>query len=365
MTKTLIVGVLYFLVNSFSLGDSLSVSMDTTEFYQEYAYDSHNTILPNIGSSPNTGFLLGIFLNRRFKFPKKTELTRPSNINVSITFTEKKQFILKLRNQIFAPGEKWRWDGKIEGKQFPEIFYGIGNNTSIEDTSNISWNRYDLDQRLLKKFSDNNFFGGQIKIQKLTNFKYIGGINYNDVRGFSNNDSFIYGAGVSYLFDTRDDVYTSKEGILIKIKTNIYSGNYSYKTFDTDLRKFINKNNLVFALQGKINFLSGTAPFWELPMLGSEEIMRGFYEGRFRDNNAISSQFEIRHKVLSRAGYVLFFGLGQVSNNIRGFNLSQMHSNYGFGFRFQLNKNDPTNIRFDIGLFPGGGGLLIKFREAF
>ena len=94
---------------------------------------------------------------------------------------KKKQFILKLRNQIFAPGEKWRWDGKIEGKQFPEIFYGIGNNTSIDDTSNISWNRYDLDQRLLKKFSDNNFFGGQIKIQKLTNFKYIGGINYNDV----------------------------------------------------------------------------------------------------------------------------------------------------------------------------------------
>ena len=42
-----------------------------------------------------------------------------------------------------------------------------------------------------------------------------------------------------------------------------------------------------------------------------------------------------------------------------------MHSNYGFGFRFQLNKNDPTNIRFDIGLFPEGGGLLIKFREAF
>ena len=97
-------------------------------------------------------------------------------------------------------------------------------------------------------------------------------MTYYDVRGFNNNNSLIYGAGLTYLFDTRDDVYTSKEGIFLKIETGIYNGDYSFKTFNTDLRKFINKNNLVFAWQGKINFLSGAAPFWELPMLGSEEI---------------------------------------------------------------------------------------------
>lgn len=365
MVKKLIGIILYFIVDCISFGDSLSTNIENTELNQRYLYASQNTLLPNLGSSPNTGFLLGVFVNRRFKFPKKIELTRPSNINVSITYTEKKQFIFKIRNQIFSPEEKWRWDGKIEGKQFPEVFYGVGNTTATEDTSNISWNRYDLDQRLLKKFSRNKFLGGQIKFQKLTDFKHIGGMTYYDVRGFSNNNSLIYSAGLTYLFDTRDDVYTSKEGVFLKIQTDIYDGDYSFKTFNTDLRKFINKNNLVFAWQGKINFLSGAAPFWELPMLGSEEIMRGFYEGRYRDNNAVASQFEIRHKVLSRIGYVLFFGLGQVSNNITEFNLSEMHSNYGFGFRLQLNKNDPTNIRFDIGFFPGGGGLLIKFREAF
>ncbi len=365
MVRTVMRGSLCLFVSSIAFGDSLSIVMDSTELNQVYSYASQNTLLPNLGRSPNTGFLLGIFVNRRFKFPKKIELTRPSNIGISITYTEKKQFILKIRNQIFSPEEKWRWDGKIEGKQFPEVFYGIGNNTTAEDTSNISWNRYDLDQRLLKMFSRNNFLGGQIKFQKLTDFKHIGGMSYYDVRGFSNNNSLIYGAGLTYLFDTRDDVYTSKEGVFLKIETNIYDGDYSFKTFNTDLRKFINKNNLVFAWQGKINFLSGAAPFWELPMLGSEEIMRGFYEGRYRANNAVANQFEIRHKVLGRIGYVLFFGLGQVSNSIKEFSLSEMHINYGFGFRYQLNKNDPTNIRFDIGLFSGGGGLLIKFREAF
>tara|TARA_B100001996_G_scaffold365029_1_gene334540 strand:- start:156 stop:1262 length:1107 start_codon:yes stop_codon:yes gene_type:complete len=364
IAKKFIGVLLYVIVNSIAFGDSLSIDIDNNDINQRNSYVSQNTLLPNIGSSPNTGFLLGVFVNRRFKFSKKIELTRPSNINVSITYTEKKQFIFKIRNQIFSPEEKWRWDGKIEGKQFPEVFYGIGNNTTEKDTSNIFWNRYDFDQRLLKKFSRNNFVGGQIKFQKLTDFEHISGKNYNIIKGFNNN-SLIYGTGLTYVFDTRDDVYTSKKGIYLEIKSDIYHGDYSFKTFNTDLRKFINKNNLVFAWQGKINFLSGAAPFWELPMLGSEEIMRGFYEGRYRDNNAVASQFEIRHKILSRIGYVLFFGLGQVSNNITEFNLSEMHSNYGFGFRFQLNKNDPTNIRFDIGLFSGGGGLLIKFREAF
>ena len=365
MHRTAIGGMLYLLINSIVYADSSSLVIDTTKLNQRYSYASQNTLLPNLGSSPNTGFILGVFVNRRFKFPKKIEMTRPSNINVSITYTKKKQFILKIRNQIFSPNERWRWDGKFEGKQFPEVFYGIGNNTTKKDTANISWNRYDLDQRLLKKFSKNNFLGGQFNIQKLTDFKHVSGVTHYNVAGFRNNNSLIYGAGLTYLFDSRDDIYTPKEGVSIKIEADIYGGDYSFKTFNTDLRNFINKNNLVFAWHGKINFLTGTAPFWELPIIGGEEIMRGFYEGRYKDNNAVASQFEIRHKVLSRIGYVLFFGLGQVSNNIKEFSLFDMHLNYGFGLRFQLNKNDPTNIRFDIGLFPGGGGLLIKFREAF
>ncbi len=37
-----------------------------------------------------------------------------------------------------------------------------------------------------------------------------------------------------------------------------------------------------------------------LPLLGSNHRMRGYYEGRYRDKNAISGQLEYRHKL--RAG---------------------------------------------------------------
>ncbi|MFO7846236.1 MAG: hypothetical protein ACQETF_11190 [Bacteroidota bacterium] len=38
----------------------------------------------------------------------------------------------------------------------------------------------------------------------------------------------------------------------------------------------------------------------------------------------------------------------------------------GAGFRFNINKDDPTNIRADYGVGRGGGsGFYIQFGEAF
>jgi len=37
----------------------------------------------------------------------------------------------------------------------------------------------------------------------------------------------------------------------------------------------------------------------------------------------------------------------------------------GAGFRFNINKDDPTNIRIDYGVGRGTSGFYIQFGEAF
>lgn len=45
-------------------------------------------------------------------------------------------------------------------------------------------------------------------------------------------------------------------------------------------------------------------------MAGDDRRMRGYYQGRYRDNDVVSGQVEYRRKLNWRHGYVLWLGAG-------------------------------------------------------
>ena len=59
----------------------------------------------------------------------------------------------------------------------------------------------------------------------------------------------------------------------------------------------------------------GQSPFYLLPALGSDEMMRGYYNGRYRDRNFIAGQTELRYRLSDRIGIVGFLGTGEVAHS--------------------------------------------------
>lgn len=56
--------------------------------------------------------------------------------------------------------------------------------------------------------------------------------------------------------------------------------------------------------------LLNTAPFNALSLLGGSRRLRGYYEGRYRDQNSALVQAELRVDVFKRLGAVVFGGVG-------------------------------------------------------
>ena len=117
------------------------------------------------------------------------------------------------------------------------------------------------------------------------------------------------------------------------------------------------------------SLLGGQSPFYMLPALGDDEIMRGYFNGRYRDRNYTAAQTELRYRISDRLGVVGFIGIGTVYHI--SFDLSQLKPNYGGGVRYFFDVQKGLSASIDYGLGeqrPGEvrqSGLYIRLGEAF
>ena len=127
----------------------------------------------------------------------------------------------------------------------------------------------------------------------------------------------------------------------------------SYTLLEADARKYLNisgNGESVLALQALIQLHSGSPPFNEMAMLGGDRINRGYYEGRYRDQNAVQIQAEWRQGLFGRFGFTVFGATGEVWNCFENFTLQNYKWSGGAGIRINANREDPLNLRIDFGV---------------
>ncbi len=118
---------------------------------------------------------------------------------------------------------------------------------------------------------------------------------------------------------------------------------------------------LAVGLQGE--FSTEATPWAMLSSLGDYGFMRGYYIGRFVEDNAISMQVELRQKVWWRLSAAAWVGCGNMYSTLGDFSLSETLPNYGVGVRFRASKN--SIARFDVGFGRDTIGLFLRYSEAF
>jgi outer membrane translocation and assembly module TamA len=93
--------------------------------------------------------------------------------------------------------------------------------------------------------------------------------------------------------------------------------------------------------------------------------MRGFFEGRYRDENLLVLQAEYRVQLYERWGAAIFLSAGDVSDSLRSFNLGDFRLAGGLGLRYAYNVKERINLRLDVAVTEESSGVYFSVGEAF
>ncbi len=337
------------------------------------AYPAKVIMSPVVTYAPETSWSFGVGAKYLFKLPGSGPETRTSNMPISLQYTLENQFVIFSGFEIFSPQEKWMLTGNLDIRSFSQLYFGIGNNSPETNEEEFDFSQVLIEPILLKQTPIRylfagagiryNFFGG---VEALPD----GILDNSEVSGAHGSTSV--GAEFAIVYDNRDNLLNAQNGLYAEFTHGFYGkvfgGTNEFQLTRLDLRYFtqpFRKNDDVLAFQLKTHFSFGDTPLWELGRLGSEEIMRGYYEGRFIDRHLIAVQTEYRKHLFGRWGMVAFAGVGEVASDFSSFSFSNLKPSVGLGLRFLLEEKENLNIRLDWGFGDRTNNYYINIAEAF
>ncbi len=127
---------------------------------------------------------------------------------------------------------------------------------------------------------------------------------------------------------------------------------FSFQRVDYDVIQHIPvmRDTWVVSLRGRIEttFVDErqTIPFFMLPALGGGSTLRGFSSWRFRDRHSLLLSAEWRVLVNRFLDTAVFYDAGKVTSHTSDLDLTDLKSDYGFGFRFHGPIATPLRIEF-------------------
>jgi len=309
----------------------------------------------------------GIFLF----YTKKSEDLRPSKIGFGAHYTTNKQYKFSLNPNIYFNANNLVINMPASYSYTLDKFWGKGNSTL--DTGTEEYFRKDFNLQLEVQvppvlfFADRTGFILDYKNTEIDDPKENQFLLNESINGFKGGD--IFGVGINLVWDRRDNLFYPTEGHYQYIKFIVYPepSDFVFSTFELDVRYYKKLlKNQILATNLYIKSVGSNAPFYELPALGGQNRMRGYFQGRYRDRNYVAFQSEFRQYISKKIGFVAFAGFGDVGEEITDLNLKDLKYSFGGGLRYLFNKKENVNLRMDIGIGRDGNtGIYFGIEEAF
>lgn len=330
-------------------------------------------ISPFIFYMPETNIAIGAGIKRFYNFGQKIDsLTRVSNITGSFQYSLNGQYLIRSQYQIFTNQEKYFIIGYMGYSRFPMTYYGIGNDIDMSKKETVSFDYFKFDHVAYRKIGKNSFVGLGWRYFNMFNLKSKENGLLDNSTVLGNKGSVVSGINISYLIDSRDNILNPSKGIFTQLTYSIHSratgSTHNFNRWQLDARYYFRpftKRQDVLAFQGYGFLSNGNVPFNELGQMGGDMIMRGYYQGSYRDKNLFAMQTEYRLHLLKRWGIVGFAGVGNITDTINHFDLNKIKPSYGGGFRFKINRKENVNVRVDYGFGNGQQNIYLFIAEAF
>ncbi|HCW07453.1 MAG TPA: hypothetical protein DGG95_08840 [Cytophagales bacterium] len=324
---------------------------------------------PALIYSPETTLAFGGAGNYYFKLGHDSS-TRTSYIQALGLYTLRQQAVLGMESVIFFHNENYLLKTKASASHFPDRFWGLGNN-SPNDFEKYTVKQFYIFPQLLRRTYKKLFLGMAFELQNVFSFEYTKGGLFDQQNVTGRTGSLVSGLGFVSLWDGRDNAFSPTRGFYFSYYINgfskAYGSHYNYTSQLVDLRKYISfTENQVLAFQLVMNTNTGTVPLRSMANIGSNTIMRGYYEGRFTDTNLIAMQAEHRFHLIGKFGMVLFAAAGRVANKTSDlFDLNNLKPSVGTGLRYAIDQKEKLNLRLDVGFGQRSNGVYFYITEAF
>lgn len=327
-------------------------------------------LLPLIYYTPETRLALGVGGVLNYRFGRDKGNTRPSSLWLLAVYTMNNQVQLQLKPEVYLPKNSFILGATLKFERFPQKFFGIGNDVPVTAEEVYTPETMALQLSLKKKVVESVFGGIQYHLEKTLIQKVEPGglLAQGDIPGSTG--GVISGLGLSVNWDNRDNLFFPRRGSYLQFVADFFSAplgsDYHYSTSKLDLRTYLPiLSNHVLALQVYIRNMGGSPPFYQLSTLGGAFIMRGNYNGQYRDKTLLAFQAEYRLPIWRRFGAVGFAGLGDVGETLRAIKLNRLKYSLGGGFRYKLDSREGTNLRLDFAWGKASTGFYMTVQEAF
>ena len=253
---------------------------------------------PTIAYSPETRWEFGV--SSLYIYSAQNDLSnRLSELKAFTFYTLENQYGLWLDHAVYTDENLWFIYGKVRYQSFPLFYYGVGPDSPKEYTALIDGNYTLVKERFLRAVVPSLYVGLELDYQRLGNVSYANTAANFEAPEIGANGSTNLGLGFGVLYDNIHNAMNPREGVYSEWAflnySNVFGSDFNFMSYIADNRVYspMGKNG-VLAAQVYGQFTAGEAPFNMLALMGGESLMRGYYLGRYRDQNLVAAQLEYR-----------------------------------------------------------------------
>lgn len=295
---------------------------------------------------------------------------RPSTYDAFVLYTQRSQYSLSLGLDRYTADERDQITAGVSFSKFPSTFFGLGPETDRNVSEDYTSRNISLTASVKRSFRPGWRTGPSFVFsrEKVKDLEASGMLASGDISGSAG--GYLVAPGWAVSHDTRDNIFYPSRGLYhsytLAVSEDFLGSDFRYMSQTLDLRQYLSGGGAIFAVRVLARNMSAEPPFQVLPGLGGVELLRGYYEGRFRDRNLLAMQAECRVGHWKRMGLVLFAGAGQVAREPGDFRADRIRSVYGLGLRVLLSRVEKIHLRADFGRTDeGGSGFYLGMLEAF
>lgn len=331
----------------------------------EKPIDFSFAVLPSYAREASFG--IGGMVSGLYRVDRTDSITPPSDVQffANVSLTGQYSFIFKGNHLFRYNKSRFTYDLAFQNK--PLDFWGISYDAcNTNPKSRYTRRHIKLESDYVYNITSKFYVGAALNMR----YTFISSIDNPSYLEGQKESYFFTGIGASLCYDTRDFIPNPKRGIHLLIKEVVYPKflcTTGQNIFSTTLifnyyQKMWKGSVLAFDLYGQYN---GEDVAWPLrPEVGAGGMrMRGYYGGRYIDNNMMSAQMEVRQHVYKRFGVAAWVGCGTVFPSFKELKGEDLLINYGIGLRFEFKHN--VNLRVDWGFGRGTNGIVFGMAEAF
>lgn len=176
--------------------------------------------------------------------------------------------------------------------------------------------------------------------------------------------------GLAAEYDTRDNEYGPRKGIYatgtwLRASKDL-GGDFDYSRLETAVNGYHGMGDqAVLAWRVSTCSAGDHAPFYDICNFGSQNDLRGYVTGQYRDRAMYAAQAEYRRHLFWRIGGTAFVGVGEVAPKFSKMSTDGMLPAAGLGLRFKASEKYGVNARIDYAWGKDSSAAYFSIGEAF